>query len=82
MEEEREEQDEVIEGQAEEVEELGKITPDAWRKAARKLKELKERLTDSIDDYFLKSEMEALRVRYNDKERTPELFNAIMSLEG
>lgn len=53
-----------------------------WKKAARKLKETLERNMD-IDSYdYRKTVLEPLRKRYNKGERSADLYDKIMSLEG
>jgi CRISPR/Cas system CMR subunit Cmr4 (Cas7 group RAMP superfamily) len=49
-----------------------------WKEAARHLKLAVE--DQSIDRYSFKEYIERLRVRYNDKERTKELYDAIMAI--
>lgn len=49
-----------------------------WKEAASKLKKLVE--DNSIDTFFRKDEINALRDRYNNKERSEELFNQIMGV--
>lgn len=50
-----------------------------WKAAGRKLKSVVDDIM-SIDNYFRKPQIELLRTRYNGKERTEELYNAIMKL--
>jgi hypothetical protein len=52
-----------------------------WKPAAKKLKKATEEITDSLDDYFKKVEINALRTRYNNKERSKSLYDAIMALK-
>lgn len=67
-------EEEVLE-EAEEAEEVGAD----WKEVASKLKEVVAKL-DSIDYYFQKDEILMIRQRFNDKERSEELYNKIMSL--
>lgn len=68
---------EVLEEIEEEVEEE-EFEAD-WKEVASKLKEVVAKL-DSIDYYFQKDEILMIRQRFNDKERSEELYNKIMSL--
>jgi hypothetical protein len=52
-----------------------------WKIAAKHLKKIISSCRDSsIDTYFQRREINTLRDRYNKKERTRDLYNAIMTL--
>jgi hypothetical protein len=64
-----------------EEDELGRITTEAWKEARAKLKAADEAVSYSIDDYPVRKVVDALKRRYNAKERTPALFKAIHELK-
>lgn len=62
---------------------MSKITAEMWEKARNKLSEVYRKHTyrkNYTDDFWLQGECCALIDRYDDGERSVELYNAIMEL--
>lgn len=65
----------------ESIEELGKITKEAWKEAVAILKKANEETSYSIDERSHRLVIDSFRKRFNDKERSADLYYGIYGLK-